>query len=60
RNFLLKFRELPSGPLEGYEQLEQLRILENGYKIKVVIVSRDSISIDTISDISKLKEQGHG
>jgi len=60
RNFLLRFRKLPSGPLEGYEQLEQLRILENGYKIKVVIVSRDSISIDTISDISKLKEQGHG
>lgn len=60
KDFLLNFRMLPSGPLERYEQLEQLRILENGYKIKVVIISKDSISIDTITDISRLKEQGHG
>ncbi len=60
RNFLLKFRTFPSGPLEKYEQLEQLRILENGYKIKVSVISKDSISVDTVTDIRRLKEQGHG
>lgn len=60
RNFILKFKSLPVGPLEQFEQLEQLRILENGYRIKVVIISRDSISIDTISDLRKLKVLGHG
>jgi 3-deoxy-manno-octulosonate cytidylyltransferase (CMP-KDO synthetase) len=60
KNFLLKFKTLPSGPLEKFEQLEQLRILENGYRIKVVIISRDSISVDTLEDIRKLKVLGHG
>lgn len=60
RNFLLKFKKLPPGSLEKFEQLEQLRILENGYKIKVVVISKDSISIDTISDLKKLKVAGHG
>lgn len=60
KNFLLKFKELPKGALEKFEQLEQLRILENGYKIKVVVISKDSISIDTAKDLNKLKVAGHG
>ncbi|MCM8824720.1 MAG: 3-deoxy-manno-octulosonate cytidylyltransferase [Candidatus Omnitrophica bacterium] len=60
KNFLLKFKKLPIGPLEKFEQLEQLRILENGYRIKVVIISKDSVSIDTLKDLSKLKVMGHG
>ncbi|HPP66629.1 MAG TPA: 3-deoxy-manno-octulosonate cytidylyltransferase [bacterium] len=60
KSFLLKFSTLPCGPLEKYEQLEQLRILENGYKIKMAIIAKDSISIDTICDLNRLKQQGHG
>lgn len=60
KSFLLKFKKLPIGPLERFEQLEQLRILENGYKIKVVVISKDSISIDTISDLKRLRVLGHG
>jgi len=60
RRFLLKFKRLPSGPLEKFEQLEQLRILENGYRIKVVVISKNSISIDTVKDLNKLRVVGHG
>ncbi|HOK80563.1 MAG TPA: 3-deoxy-manno-octulosonate cytidylyltransferase [bacterium] len=59
KNFILKFKKLPSGQLEKFEQLEQLRILENGYKIKVVVISKDSISIDTVEDLKRLKVAGH-
>ncbi|HOJ31169.1 MAG TPA: 3-deoxy-manno-octulosonate cytidylyltransferase [bacterium] len=60
KNFVLKFKKLSEGNLEKFEQLEQLRILENGYKIKVVIISKDSISIDTTEDLKRLKVAGHG
>ncbi|MCM8764336.1 MAG: 3-deoxy-manno-octulosonate cytidylyltransferase [Candidatus Omnitrophica bacterium] len=60
KKFLLKFKQLPRGPLEKFEQLEQLRILENGYRIKVVVISKNSVSIDTLKDLNKLKIVGHG
>lgn len=52
KSFLLKFTILKPSPLEIAESLEQLRILENGYKIKVVEVKKDSISIDTKEDLN--------
>lgn len=52
KNFLLKFSKMKESYLEGMERLEQLRILENGEKIKVAIVKKDSISIDTPEDIN--------
>src|SRR3989338_2672331 len=36
KDFLIKFSQLPSTPLEKIEKLEQLRALEHGYKIKVI------------------------
>ncbi|MCM8822609.1 MAG: 3-deoxy-manno-octulosonate cytidylyltransferase [Candidatus Omnitrophica bacterium] len=60
KNFLLRFKLLPRGPLEKFEQLEQLRMLENGYKIKVTVISKDSISVDSLKDLDKLKVMGHG
>ena len=51
RTFLLKFNSLPKSPLEKIEGLEQLRALENGYPIKVVITRYDSLSIDTQEDL---------
>ncbi|MGH2575972.1 MAG: 3-deoxy-manno-octulosonate cytidylyltransferase [Ignavibacteria bacterium] len=56
KNFLLKFIKLRQTKLEKTEKLEQLRILENGEKIKVVVTNIDSYSIDTKEDLKRLKE----
>ena len=51
RDFLLLLSGLPQGNLEGVEKLEQLRVLENGYRIRTVITEYDSISVDTPEDL---------
>lgn len=56
KKFLLKYAKMKRTNLEISEELEQLRILENGYKIKVVEVKEDSISVDTPSDLKKIKK----
>lgn len=55
KKFLLEFAKMKRTKLEICEELEQLRILENGYKIKVIEVKEDSISVDTPSDLKKIK-----
>jgi 3-deoxy-manno-octulosonate cytidylyltransferase (CMP-KDO synthetase) len=55
RDFLLKLTALPPSRLEKQEKLEQLRILENGYKIKTVMCSAPSLGIDTPEDIERFK-----
>jgi len=57
REFLQIYINLPRSFLEQIEKLEQLRVIENGYKIKVVEVSNDSPSIDTMDDYLKIKER---
>ena len=54
RNFLKKFAELKQTPLEKIEKLEQLRVLENGYKLKVLVSKYDSISVDSPSQLKKI------
>lgn len=44
---------LPQSPLEKAESLEQLRWLQNGYKIKVGITRQETIGIDTPEDLAK-------
>jgi len=44
---------LSSAPIEEIEKLEQLRLLYNGYKIKIVYASRETIGIDTKEDFEK-------
>jgi 3-deoxy-manno-octulosonate cytidylyltransferase (CMP-KDO synthetase) len=51
REFLLHYTTLPQTPLEQAEKLEQLRILENGYTIRVVITTHNSIAVDTPADL---------
>ena len=41
---------LPEGEWERFEKLEQLRALEYGYRIKVVLTEHDSIEVDTPQD----------
>jgi 3-deoxy-manno-octulosonate cytidylyltransferase (CMP-KDO synthetase) len=45
---------LPPGKLENLESLEQLRWLENGYRISVELTDKEGVSIDTPEDLAKL------
>ncbi|MDQ5987177.1 MAG: 8-amino-3,8-dideoxy-manno-octulosonate cytidylyltransferase [Syntrophus sp. SKADARSKE-3] len=55
RHFLNAFTHLPEGTLERLESLEQLRALEFGYKIKVVITALDSVEVDTPHELARVK-----
>ncbi|MGA8034812.1 MAG: 3-deoxy-manno-octulosonate cytidylyltransferase [Candidatus Acidiferrales bacterium] len=56
RDALLEYPTLPPGELERVEQLEQLRWLENGFKIRVVETEYDAISVDLPADIAKVEK----
>jgi len=53
KDFLLTYAQMSPSYLESVEKLEQLRVLENGYKIKMVETSYNSIGIDTQEDYEK-------
>lgn len=53
---LMDFYKLPPSPLEENEKLEQLRYLENGKRIKMVLTDKQSIGIDTPEDLEKARE----
>ncbi|MEE4356399.1 MAG: 3-deoxy-manno-octulosonate cytidylyltransferase [Desulfococcaceae bacterium] len=54
-NFLDIFRRLPLGKLEDTEKLEQLRALEYGYQIKVLVTACDSPEVDLPEDIDRIE-----
>jgi len=54
RKFLLQYAQLPISNLEKAEKLEQLRILEAGYKIKAGLTTYESIPIDTPEDVANV------
>ena len=55
REFLLKFASLPEMALERAEKLEQLRVLEHGYRIKATVTKYDSIPVDTREDAERVR-----
>jgi 3-deoxy-manno-octulosonate cytidylyltransferase (CMP-KDO synthetase) len=50
------FVSLPEGEWERFEKLEQLRALEYGYNIRVVLTEHDSIEVDTERDLLRVEE----
>ena len=56
KGFLLTFVGLPEGEWERFEKLEQLRALEFGYDIKVVLTEHDSVEVDTPKDLERVEE----
>ncbi len=57
KDFLLKLTALPPGNLEQAEKLEQLRVLENGFKIFTIETHYNSVSIDTPEELEMLNQQ---
>ncbi|KAL9271364.1 3-deoxy-manno-octulosonate cytidylyltransferase, mitochondrial-like protein [Drosera capensis] len=54
-DFLKIYPELPPTPLQLEEDLEQLKVLENGYKMKVIKVEHDAHGVDTPEDVAKIE-----
>ncbi|MDZ7271159.1 MAG: 3-deoxy-manno-octulosonate cytidylyltransferase [candidate division KSB1 bacterium] len=57
RSFLLKYATLPQTPLEQAEKLEQLRVLEHGYRIRVGITNSVPLCVDTPEDLERVREE---
>jgi 3-deoxy-manno-octulosonate cytidylyltransferase (CMP-KDO synthetase) len=55
RDFLLRIAALPQTPLEQAEGLEQLRVLEHGFRIATVETSIDTIGVDTPEDLERVR-----
>jgi len=53
KDFLLKYPHIPATPLQLQEDLEQLKVLEMGYKIKTHLTEHDSAGIDTIEELTQ-------
>lgn len=56
KRFLLTYVGLPEGEWERFEKLEQLRALEFGYRIKVVLTAYDSVEVDTEEELKRVEE----
>jgi 3-deoxy-manno-octulosonate cytidylyltransferase (CMP-KDO synthetase) len=56
REALLEYPTLPQGEAERIEQLEQLRWMENGWKIRVAEVEHDAVSVDVPEDVARVEK----
>ncbi|MFC1708848.1 3-deoxy-manno-octulosonate cytidylyltransferase [Candidatus Omnitrophota bacterium] len=56
KDFLFTYKNLPESKLEQLEKLEQLRILENGYRIKVVETEFDTYGVDVPEDLERVRQ----
>jgi 3-deoxy-manno-octulosonate cytidylyltransferase (CMP-KDO synthetase) len=53
RDFLMLYKTLPQTPLEKAEALEQLRVLEHGYKIRVCLTEERTLEINTPEELAE-------
>jgi len=58
KEFLLQLGRLAPTPLEKAEKLEQLRVLEHGYRLHVTVVPHASPGVDTPADLERIKAMG--
>jgi 3-deoxy-manno-octulosonate cytidylyltransferase (CMP-KDO synthetase) len=56
KDFLFIYKNLPVSNLENIECLEQLRVLEEGFRIKVIETKYDTVGVDTPEDLEKVKQ----
>lgn len=56
KDFLFIFKNLPESNLERIEKLEQLRVLEEGFRIKVIETNISTLGVDTPEDLEKVKK----
>lgn len=55
-NALKSFAQMAPSALENYENLEQLRWIENGGKIKIGVTQHESIPVDTLDDLKRVRD----
>jgi len=55
KDFLLKYAAMEATPLEKTESLEQLRVLEHGYRIRMVEVADRPLGVDTEADLERVR-----
>ena len=55
RDFLIKFNSLETSPLEIVESVDMMRVLEHGYRVKMVLSEYETYSVDTIEDLRKVE-----
>ena len=55
KDFLLRYSQLPQTYFEKIEKLEQLRAIENGFKIRMVETDYRSVGVDTLEDLERVR-----
>lgn len=55
KTFLQQFAAMPPSPLEQHERLEQLRVLEHGYRIQMIETTYEPIGVDTSQDLERVR-----
>jgi len=55
REFLLKFNDMAQTPLEIIESVDMLRLIENGYTVRMIHSKYDTYSVDTVQDARRVE-----
>ena len=53
---MIKFNELEPTPLEIIESVDMLRIMEYGYRVKMIHTDKNTYSVDTLEDLQRVEE----
>jgi 3-deoxy-manno-octulosonate cytidylyltransferase (CMP-KDO synthetase) len=54
KDFLFTYKNLPASNLEKTEKLEQLRVLSEGFRIKVIPTQFETVGVDTPKDLERV------